>query len=144
MQARDAVAAGSPGWMHELLGRVDAMDVEGFIAFLRPDARFRFANAPAATGREAIAVAVAGFFTAIRSLRHEITGAWTVPGHSICEGRVTYTRLDGSRLSVPFVNVLEMAGGLVADYRIYVDAAALFAPAPSSADGVGHRPPPER
>jgi len=39
---------------------------------------------------------------------------------------VTYTRHDGSVLTVPFANVFEMRGDKIAAYRIYVDNSLLF------------------
>lgn len=116
-------------WMSGLLACVDAQDTPGFLTYLADDASFRFANYPAAIGREAVGAAVSGFFTSIKGLRHELQRAWAPPGHAICEGIVTYTRHDGSTLTAPFVNVFTMRNGLVADYRIYVDASALYAPA---------------
>jgi ketosteroid isomerase-like protein len=124
-----AMPVGSRTWTARLLERVDAKDSAGFVSFLTPDARFRFANQPAAQGHATIAAAVAGFFAAIEGLRHEILGTWSVPDHSICEGRVTYTRHDGSQVTLPFVNVLELRGDLIADYRVYIDATPLFAAA---------------
>jgi limonene-1,2-epoxide hydrolase len=40
---------------------------------------------------------------------------------------VTYTRHNGSSLSVPFANVFELKGDKIASYRIYIDNSALFA-----------------
>ncbi len=47
----------------------------------------------------------------------------TVP----CEGEVTYTRLDGTQLALPFVNVFLLRGAATASYRIYIDPAPLSA-----------------
>lgn len=45
----------------------------------------------------------------------------------MCRGKVTYTRTDNTKLTVPFVNVFLIAGGKIREYEIYVDASALFA-----------------
>ena len=45
----------------------------------------------------------------------------------VCEGDVTYTKLDGSEVTLPFVNIFEIDGGLIVDYRIYVDVGPLYA-----------------
>ena len=47
----------------------------------------------------------------------------------VSQGVVTYTRLDGGKVTVPFVNVFSMQGKLVQDYLIYVDNTPLYAPA---------------
>ncbi len=118
-------------WTPRLFASIDAKDTSRFLAFLSDDACFRFANLPAAVGRDAIREAVDGFFAGIASCRHVVSSVWVPEESVICEGQVTYTRLDGAVLSVPFVNVFGMAGPLVRRYSIYVDASALFS-APSS------------
>ena len=131
-------AAGAPltpfapdrAWWGRLLGVIDARDADGFVAFLTPDAEFRFGNAPAVRGREAIRAAVAGFFSVIGGCRHRLIGSWNGPGTAVCEGEVTYTRLDGSTVTIPFVNVFGLEGERVASYRIYIDNAPLFSKAP--------------
>jgi ketosteroid isomerase-like protein len=50
----------------------------------------------------------------------------------VVEGNVTYTRQDGSQLTLPFADVLETRDGKVSNYRIYIDIAPLFAPAGAS------------
>ena len=42
---------------------------------------------------------------------------------------MTYVRLDGRSVTVPFVNVFAMRGNLVQDYLIYIDNTPLYAPA---------------
>jgi len=115
-------------WMSAVLASVDAMDTPRFLSFLTEDAAFRFANAPAAAGREAVGAMVSGFFASIKACRHEIRNAWAPPGHAVCQGLVTYTRHDGGLLTLPFVNVFVMRQGRIADYQIYIDATPLYAP----------------
>jgi ketosteroid isomerase-like protein len=113
-------------WWDELLVAVDSGDAGRFVSFLTPDASFRFANADCVVGSEAIEVMVAGFFAAIASSRHELIQCWGVAPSVACEGTVTYTRRDGSRLRVPFVNAFDLHGRKIASYRIYIDNSALF------------------
>jgi len=40
---------------------------------------------------------------------------------------VTYTRLDDKQVTLPAVNLLRMDNDTVADYRIYVDLAPVYA-----------------
>ena len=44
-----------------------------------------------------------------------------------CEGEVTYTRHDGSQITLPFCNIFEIDGDKIEVYRIYIDMAPLFA-----------------
>jgi ketosteroid isomerase-like protein len=113
-------------WWLKLLATIDARDADGFVTFLAPDAEFRFGNAPAVRGRDSIRAAVAGFFSVIAGCRHRLLNAWNGPGTTVCEGEVTYTRQDGSTVTIPFVNVFELRGERVASYRIYIDNAPLF------------------
>jgi hypothetical protein len=91
------------------------------------DGRFRFGSAPAVVGRPAIAEAVAAFFASIAGLRHHVP-VFIVEGSTIvCEGETTYTRHDGSEITLPFANVFEIDGDKIRDYKIYADLAPLFA-----------------
>lgn len=120
-------ARGGEGWL-QLFAAIDARDARAFAAFITPDGEFRFGNAPAVRGREAIEAAVAGFFAAIGGVRHTLLQSWSAPGSAACEGEVTYLRLDGGRVTVRFANVFELRGREIASYRIYIDNAPLWAP----------------
>ena len=115
-------------WWERIFAVIDAGDAAGFVGFLTPDAQFRFGNAPAVVGGEAIHAAAAGFFSAIASSRHRLLRTWNGAATAVCEGEVTYTRHDGTALSVPFANVFELRGDKIAAYRIYIDNSALFNP----------------
>jgi len=114
-------------WNAAVLAAVDAKDADRFAAFLTDDARFTYANAPSVVGREAVRAAVDAFFARVRSLAHTPRHVWTVPGHIVVEGTVRYVRHDGREVTLPFVNVLALAGDRVSDYRVYVDGTPLFA-----------------
>jgi hypothetical protein len=45
----------------------------------------------------------------------------------VCEGVVTYTRLDGAEIALPFTDVFEYEGSLIAHYKIYIDIGPLLA-----------------
>lgn len=117
-----------PAWVVGLFAAIDARDAEAFCGFLDPEVAFAFGNLPTVHGAGPVREFVAGFFQSIAALRHRILDVWAVDGGPvIVRGEVTYTRLDGSVLTVPFANVFGMDGERVRDYRIYVDASALFA-----------------
>ena len=110
-----------------LFAAIDAKDTSAFLDFLADDASFRFGSAPAAEGREAIGEAVEGFFSTIAGLEHTL--AWTFADGDtlVCEGDVTYTRHDGSKIALPFVDVFDMDGDKIKNYKIYMDIAPLYA-----------------
>ncbi|MEO1202484.1 MAG: nuclear transport factor 2 family protein, partial [Pseudomonadota bacterium] len=100
------------GPVEGLFDAIDSMDAANFVAYLTEDARFRFGSAPEAQGRAAIAEAVGGFFASIAGLKHHID-LFLVEGETIvCEGSVTYTRHDGSTITLPFADVFDMRGDL--------------------------------
>ena len=116
-------------WTTDLYKAIDAKDTRRFLSFLTETAQFRYGNYPPAVGHAAIGAAVDGFFASIRSSRHDILNNWEPPGHLVSQGLVTYIRLDGRSVTVPFVNVFNMSGQLVQDYLIYIDNTPLYAPA---------------
>lgn len=110
-----------------LFAAIDAQDATGFAAHLTDDAEFRFANAPAVRGRADITAAVAAFFSSVRKLAHELHVVHEGKDWAAMHGTVTYTRHNGSTLTVPFANHFELRDGLIQDYRIFGDFSALYA-----------------
>jgi ketosteroid isomerase-like protein len=113
-------------WWQHLFAVIDARDATGFVDLLTPDAQFRFGNAPTVVGTDAIRAAVSSFFAAISSSSHRLIRTWNSSIGVACEGEVTYTRHDGSKVTVPFANVFELRGTLIAAYRIYIDNSPLL------------------
>jgi ketosteroid isomerase-like protein len=117
--------------IRRLFETIDAMDADGFAAAFTPDGSFRFGNAEAVVGREAIRDSVAGFFSTIGGLHHRLTGVWTGAwehGHvRAVEAEVVYTRQDRTTTPpIPATSTLRMRGHLVQDYRVFVDLAPLL------------------
>lgn len=114
------------GRLRTLFAAIDAKDTERFLSFLTDEATFRFGSAPAVHGRDAIRAAVDGFFTTIAGCRHVLEKTIADDDVLICEGEVTYTRHDGTDVSLPFANVFELESGIISAYKIYVDAGSLY------------------
>jgi len=112
--------------LDDLFKAVDAKDTERFLDFLVDQASFRFGSAPPAKGKEAIRNAVDGFFSTIASCRHVLARIVAEGDVIICEGEVTYTRHDASKISFPFANFFELDGELISAYKIYIDAGPLY------------------
>ena len=106
---------------------IDRQDTAAFVGFLSDDAVFRFGSAPAVQGHEAIFAAVDGFFGSIADLCHSIHNALAHGSTQVCEGEVTYTRLDGTQITLPFTDVFEYDGDLISHYKIYMDVNPLYA-----------------
>lgn len=110
-----------------LFAAIDANDGAAFVAYLTEDAVFRFGSAPAVQGRGAIQAAVEGFFGTIAGCSHSISNTLRKDDTIVCEGVVTYRRHDGSEIALPFADVLEYEGSLIAHYKIYIDVGPLYA-----------------
>lgn len=119
--------AALPAWVADVFAAVDAGDARRFAQVFTDDGQFRFGNAPPVVGRAAVEAAVAGFFTSIRCCRHRVLRFWEGAGSCAMDGLVTYTRLDGRELTLPFANVFVLREGRIAEYLIFVDVAPLFA-----------------
>ena len=111
----------------KLFVSIDAMDTEGFLGFIAPQGEFRFGSSPPVRGHAGIRAAVDSFFASFASLRHELRRVIADGNTVVCEGQVTYTRHDGSVITLPFCNVFETDDGLISLYRIYIDVAPLYA-----------------
>ncbi len=110
-----------------LFAAIDAQDGAAFVGYLTDDAVFRFGSAPAVRGRAAVQAAVEGFFDSIAGLSHSIDRRFGEDGTLVVEGEVTYTRHDGRKVVVPFVDVFECEGDKIAEYKIYIDISPLYA-----------------
>lgn len=112
----------------DLFADIDRKDAGLFANYLADDAVFRFANSDEVVGRDNIEASLAGFYDSIKSLSHAPQGLWEVDDTTIVWADVTYTRPDDARVTVPVVTILRRNdGGLIVDYRIFMDAAPLFA-----------------
>jgi ketosteroid isomerase-like protein len=119
----------NPYWWQRLFATIDSGDAAGFVQMLTPDARFRFGNEAEVSGAPAILAAVGGFLASIRSSRHQLLECWAANELAGCEGRVTYTRHDGSEQSFPFANIFKLRGEKILAYHIYIDISPLYRPA---------------
>lgn len=113
--------------LQDLFAAIDARDAERFVGFLTEDAMFRFGSAPTVTGREQIANAVSEFFATIAGLRHTVSNSLANSTTLVCEGEVTYTRHDGSTVTLPFADAFELDDERISQYKIYMDIGPLYA-----------------
>src|SRR2546423_15296791 len=125
-----AVASNRQDLVRSLFAAVDDMDVDGVAAHLSDDVVLAFGSSEPVAGKAGFEQTTIAFFAALRGLRHEIGDVWQPePDVVITEMTVHYTRLDGGQLSLPCCNVFRFRGDLICDYRIYMDANPVFAPA---------------
>lgn len=123
MSVADAAGSDTGG----LFAAIDAKDAATFVSYLTEDAVFRFGSAPPVHGREAIREAVDAFFATIAGCRHTISNSLRSGSTLVCEGEVTYRRHDDSEITVPFADIFEYEGDLIAHYKIYIDISPVYA-----------------
>ncbi len=110
-----------------LFADIDSMEPDRFAAHLADDVSFRFGNAEAVHGRDAVRDVWAGFCETIDGVRHEIVEQFESGEATIAESNVTYTKKDGAQVTVPVVTIYRSGGALIDDYRVFIDLAPLFA-----------------
>jgi hypothetical protein len=110
----------------QLFKAIDAKDSRAFLSFLAPSCVFRFGNMAPAEGKQNIEMSVNYFFDSIESLVHEIFDVWDIPQGIVCHGRVSYTRKDGSVLTIPFANILKGDEQNITEYLIFADTSKLY------------------
>ncbi|HEX6571420.1 MAG TPA: nuclear transport factor 2 family protein [Steroidobacteraceae bacterium] len=114
-------------WWQQLCATIDAKDTRSFMSYLADDCEFRFANGPSVVGHAAIGGAVDAFWASIRASEHHVSHCWSGAASAVCEGTCTYTRHDGSTITLPFVDVLHFRGDEAERYFIYIDVTPLYA-----------------
>lgn len=105
---------------------VDNSDANGLAELMTDEAIFRFSNNPEVTGKANIVPFLEGFFASIKGTKHDQIEHWDIPGGVVMNGRVTYTRLDGSTYSCWFSNTFKLKDGKIQEYLIFVDNSKLY------------------
>jgi limonene-1,2-epoxide hydrolase len=111
---------------HEAAAALDARDVAKLAAMVTDDIRLQFASQPPVEGKEAFIDAVEASLASVSGFQHEIIEAWDVGDAVVLEMTVHYRRLDGTSISLPCCNIFRYSGGLIADYRVYMDIAPVY------------------
>jgi SnoaL-like domain len=114
-------------WAARLYTGVDAMDAHAFASNFAAGGELHFGNADTVVGPEAIEAAIGGFFQMIKGIKHDVLEAWREDDAVFCDIRVTYTRLDGSTVTLPAAVLSRLDGDKIRDFRIFTDQAPLFA-----------------
>lgn len=106
----------------------DTMDVDKATSSMTDDCIFVFGNALPIYGRPNIKATLAEFFSSISAVQHEVSEVLVSGDAMTVLTVVHYTRLDGSRLACPAATVCRVRNNKISEWRIYMDASALYAP----------------
>lgn len=130
-QTSDLISATVPGeqWAADFFRTVDTKDIDKLAAWLADDVELRFGNGPTTVGKGIARDSLGRFFETIAGLRHVSEGR-VLQGDVIVQfSQVTYTRRDGSQVTVPAATKFRRADdGRVAQLWVFIDLAPLFAP----------------
>ncbi len=103
------------------------LDERQLAPFFSENCTFVYANSEPVVGRANIAESSKNFMALIAGIKHQVLDVWAIDDVIVSQLAVTYTRHDGSTLTVPGVTIWRMRDRQIDDYRIYVDVAPLFA-----------------
>ncbi|MGO8918385.1 MAG: nuclear transport factor 2 family protein [Stellaceae bacterium] len=118
-------------WSVAFFKDADKKDIDALAPWFGEKITVRIGNSPLIEGREAVTETFRQFYKSIAAMQHTPDSV-IVDGDSLCStATVTYTRLDGSKVSMPVASLLHRdAGGKLDKLHIYIDINPLFA-APS-------------
>ena len=106
---------------------VDSRDEQRLARFLTENCTFVYANNDPVIGRENIAEYSKKFMALIAGIKHRLLDVRAFDDVIVSRIEVTYTRKDGSTLTVPAATIWRVRDRQIDDYRIYIDVAPLFA-----------------
>ncbi|WP_028924519.1 nuclear transport factor 2 family protein [Pseudonocardia acaciae] len=108
---------------------VDSRDAAAVAGFFAADGRMTFGNNEPLVGPAAVEQVIAGVFAAVAGIEHRILRDWYPGDDTLTEADVTFTKHDGSQVTVPAaVHWHATPNGKIDDMRVYIDLAPVFAP----------------
>ncbi|MCZ6469221.1 MAG: nuclear transport factor 2 family protein [Candidatus Dadabacteria bacterium] len=111
--------------MKELYQYVDDKNINGLESLLAENVHFRLGNFESVRGLKNVLEANTSFFKSIESMKHQIDNIWQEKNDVICNGKVEYIRLDGSKHSITFASILTIIDGKIDNYLVYADVSKL-------------------
>lgn len=114
-------------WAADFFRDADSFDLPTLVGWFADDIEVRFGNGPAITGKAGAEEAFAGFWSTIAGMRHH-REAIVIDGDMAAQfSQVTYTRHDGSDVTMPVASQLRRVGeGRIDRLWIVIDMAPLF------------------
>jgi hypothetical protein len=110
----------------EVYRAVDSMDEKKLASFLNENCKFVYANNEPVTGRANAAASSKKFLDSLSAINHELLEVWSFNDVIVSRIKVTYTRKDGTTLTIPAATIWRIQGRQIDEYRIYVDIGPLF------------------
>ena len=105
---------------------LDRQDIDKALEYLTDDCLFTAGNSESIQGKENIKNTLENFFNSVKSTQHNLIDIFESDNSLVHRGKVTYTRLDNTQLTVPFCDVFKIHENKIAEYTIYIDWSELF------------------
>ena len=86
-----------------------------------------FGSFPSARSKSEIREFVAGFFSSLNGLHHDLVRIDATGDLLYIHFEVTYEVHDGRKVTIPALETVKMNGDLIQDYVIYMDPSPLLA-----------------
>ena len=109
----------------EVYKAVDSKDEQRLASFLTENCTFVYANSDPVVGRGNAAASSKKFLDLLAAIKHELLDVWGFDDVIVSRIQVTYTRKDGSTLTIPAATIWRVQGKQIHEYRIYVDIGPL-------------------
>jgi SnoaL-like domain len=113
-------------WVWNYFRDVDSFDPNNVTKHYTENGQFRFANQEPVRGKEAIAQLLAEFYQNLQAMSHRNVGLWLGNNSAVFEAEVTFTRKDGSQLTLPAASIIRRSGELVYDFRMIMDVSPVL------------------
>ena len=114
-------------WARTMFKVIDAEDAQGFADYFCEDGTFVFGSFPPARSKSAIRDFVAGFFSSLNGLHHDLVQIEAAGGLLYIHFKATYEVHDGRKVTIPGLETVRMNGDLIEEYVIYMDPSPLQA-----------------
>lgn len=106
--------------IEQLLGAIDALDIDAAMALLAPQPRLLVVDGRCAEGTEAVRELLTVFLDMLRSTSHRTTDQWHVDDVFIAEVEASYELRDWLQLNgLPRVFIVRTAPEGIVDVRVY-------------------------
>ncbi len=125
--SKDGPGNGVDDWVAAFFRDADLLDLPALMNWLTDDVDLRLANMPPIIGKQRAEEAFRQFWSTLNGMSHERQHL-VIEGNCAFQGSiVTYTRLDGKKVSMPVASHLRLtAEGRSDRLWIYIDLAPLF------------------
>lgn len=118
-----------------MFNSLDCGDIEQMVQYMTDDVVTAFGNIPELNGKAAFHTMFRDIAKSVSGVRHDIHDLWQAEQDAdvlVARMTVTYTRHDGSAISLPCCNVFRMRANLVSHYGVYMDISPVLSPHPQT------------